>query len=143
MKKPPLRFHSDTTYSDYEMDMDKLIAGNSNWNLRSKVRLLFSLKISRLSKFFNFIINKVMFSTENTFSNGLLVILLLENRLTPNFKFCDVYDVKFQSLRQISLFFTTLCFNLAFENLRQKRLCGAIIEPPLNHHNISESVKIY
>ena len=65
----------------------KLIGGNKNLTRDSKMRLV---ELSKSPRLFNYIINRVMFSALNKFSNAILIILLLESQMIPKFTLNDV-----------------------------------------------------
>lgn len=65
----------------------KLIGGNKNLTRDSKMRLV---ELSKSPRLFNYIINGVMFSALNKFSNAILIIPLLESQMIPEFTLNDV-----------------------------------------------------
>ena len=65
----------------------KLIGGNKNLTRGSKMRLN---ELSKSPRLLNYIINGVMFSALNKFSNAILIIPLLENQMIPKFTLNDV-----------------------------------------------------
>ena len=52
---------------------------------------LVALKVSHLSKFFNYIINGVLFLVLNTFSDTTFIMSLLKSNLIPKRTFFDVF----------------------------------------------------